>query len=442
MKKYGANSNCLTNRDFISTSKFSNERNNFSPLNESYFPHRLKKKSSQMSSKSITTTVKFEYTITRNNSIKDNLTKNESEIKKITSFSGGNILRTQSRILNCKKDEPLLLIKDYIYRNKVFENLNMDKICGSSYRKLMKDKNNINSDINKNIIISSNNNNAEQINNNDKNDIKENIKVTKEYTINYDNKIYVQNEKELKLKQRKKNNKFKKENKKINPKNKKINQENKYLLSKGDYFSDKNSIINNQNNNKKKQDLIIDKRKENEIMYIPQAKSEIKNKKKLYNEKHQKLKYLIGKKENIPFNIKTKILDIKGNKFNFENRNNSNLFLYNSFNSAKIKYPEENNKSNNYTKLNKKLDLLNELNSPSNKDNINSTKKMNNLNLYNKFTKQLKKDKFTNFNQYLTNRTMNLMSRFGRVENNKCIMPPNDLKNILFKEGAKFFDFC
>ena len=98
MKKYEANANCLTNRDFVSTSKFYNERNNFSPLNESYFPHRLKKKSSQLSSKSITTTVKFEYTITRNNSIKDNLTKNESEIKKITSFSGGNILRTQSRI--------------------------------------------------------------------------------------------------------------------------------------------------------------------------------------------------------------------------------------------------------------------------------------------------------------------------------------------------------
>ena len=441
MKKYEANSNSLTNRDFISTSKFSNERNNFFPLNESYFPHRLKKKSSQMSSKSITTTVKFEYTITRNNSIKDNLTKNESEVKKITSFSGGNILRTQSRILNNKKDEPLLLKKDYIYRNKVFENLNMDKICGSSYRKLMKDKNSINSDnINNNNIISSNNN-AEQINSNDKNDIKENIKVTKEYTINYDNKIYVQNEKELKMKQRKKNNKFNKQNKKLNPKNKKINQENKYILTKGDYYSDKNGINNNENNNKKKQNLMIEKRKENEIMYIPQAKSEVKIKKKLYNEKHQKLKYLIGQKENIPFNIKTKILDIKGNKFNHENRNNSNLFLYNSFNSAKIKYPEENNKSNNYAKLNKKLDLLNELNSPSNKDNINNIKKTNNLNLYNKFTKQLKKDKF-NFDKYLTNRTMNLMNRFGRFEDKKCIMPPNDLRNILFKEGAKFFDFC
>ena len=396
-----------------------------------------------MSSKSLTTTVKFEYTITRNNSIKDNLTKNESEVKKITSFSGGNILRTQSRILNNKKDEPLLLKKDYIYRNKVFENLNMDKICGSSYRKLMKDKNSINSDNinNNNNIISSNNNNAEQINSNDKNDIKENIKVTKEYTINYDNKIYVQNEKELKMKQRKKNNKFNKQNKKLNPKNKKINQENKYILTKGDYYSDKNGINNNENNNKKKQNLMIEKRKENEIMYIPQAKSEVKIKKKLYNEKHQKLKYLIGQKENIPFNIKTKILDIKGNKFNHENRNNSNLFLYNSFNSAKIKYPEENNKSNNYAKLNKKLDLLNELNSPSNKDNINNIKKTNNLNLYNKFTKQLKKDKF-NFDKYLTNRTMNLMNRFGRFEDKKCIMPPNDLRNILFKEGAKFFDFC
>ena len=90
--------------------------------------------------------------------------------------------------------------------------------------------------------------------------------------------------------------------------------------------------------------------------------------------------------------------------------------------------------------LNKKLEFLSELNSPVNKCKINSKKKTNNFNLYNRYTKQLKKDKF-NFNRYFTNKTISLMNRFGNSQNNKCIMPPNNLKNILFKEEAKYFDF-
>jgi hypothetical protein len=221
--------------------------------------------------------------------------------------------------------------------------------------------------------------------------------------------------------------------------NKKINDENKYIFTKADYYSDKYNI-KNPNNNTKKQNLIIDKSQECEIMYIPKAKSEVKNKKKLNNEKHKKLKYLIGQKENIPFNIKTKSLNIKENKFNCENRRNPNLFLYDNLSYTKNKYREENNKTMNQAFLNKKLEFLSELNSPVNKCKINSKKKTNNFNLYNRYTKQLKKDKF-NFNRYLTNKTISLMNRFGNSQNNKCIMPPNNLKNILFKEEAKYFDF-
>ena len=408
MKKFGLPSNNMANQDSISTSKFSNEGNNFFPLSENYIPQRLKKKASQLSSKSITTTVKFEYTISRNNSMKQNLLKNEKEIKRIASFSSGNILRTQSRILNSQKDEPILIKKEYTCRNKVFENLDMDKICGSSYRKIMKDKNNIDGIINS----KGNNNDTEQINNNGKDDVKENIKVIKEYTINYDKKIFLEDEKEVKMKPRKK---------------------------LGKDYSDKYNI-KNPNSNTKKQNLIIDKSQECEIMYIPKAKSEVKNKKKLNNEKHKKLKYLIGQKENIPFNIKTKSLNIKENKFNCENRRNPNLFLYDNLSYTKNKYREENNKTMNQAFLNKKLEFLSELNSPVNKGKINSKKKMNNFNLYNRYTKQLKKDKF-NFNRYLTNKTISLMNRFGNSQNNKCIMPPNNLKNILFKEEAKYFDF-
>ena len=400
-------SNILNNQELMSLSQFSNGYNSILSFKENYIPHKLRKKSRQLSSKSIKAKIKYEYSISKNNKLKENITKNEHDIKNLSSLSTGKILRTQSWILNNKKDEFLLIKNEYTCRNKGFENLNMDKISGSTYRKLLKDKNNNN--------VKNNN----KIQSKNKNDIKENIKVIKEYTINYDTKIL--NENDIK-------NELNKENQNIN------NNEYLLLLDKSDYFKDKNeSNINNDKNII----LNMDKQEKNEIKLIPKPEPEIKNRKKLFT---NKIKSLISKKENTPFNIKQKLFNInKDINFGFSPRNkiNSNIFSYKHFNCKKNKFPEENNKTMNKIKFNNRFELLNPLNYSNNRSNIN--KKMNNFNLYNKCSYLLKKGKF-NSKQYWTNRAINLINRFDNYENKKGIMPPNNLKNIFLKKEKEYFD--
>ena len=401
--------NVFNDKELMSITKFTNDYNNLLAFREKYLPQRLRKKSRQISSKSIKATIKYEYTISKNNSKKENQAKNEQDLRQF-SFSTGTILRTQSRILNNKKDDISMNKSEYTYRNKGFENFNMDKVCGSSYRKHIKKDNNCN-------------NNIRPIN---KNDLKE-YKVIKEYTINYDNTLFNENEYKMKLKEENEKNN---NNKNINQY---INQEKKFLLSKGDYYTDKNKHSTKNN-------LKEDKKVNNEINFIPKKESEIKLKKRLINEKHNRLKYLIAQKENIPFNIKQKLFNLKENSgYIPKNRNNSNLSLQKSyFNSKTNKRPEENNKTMHQIGLNKKIDFnfLNQLNSPNNRRN---TKNKNIFNLYNKFTNQLKKGKFDN-NSYLKNRTINSFNIYGKFGDEKCIMPPNNLKNIIMQKEKDYFD--
>ena len=403
----------INNPDLISVSKFPNNYNKFLSFQENYIPNRLRKKSRQLASKSIKATIKYEYSISKNNSIKENLPKNEHDKINQKSLSYGKILRTQSRILNNLHDEILLVKSQYTCRNKGFENLNMDKVCGSSYRKILKDNNN-------NIINNNNVNNQFDNNNN----LQENIKVIKEYTINYDNKIYNENDAKMKLH---------KENKNI------LNQDNKYFLPVGDNHINKNKMENSKNNDI---NLNIDKKKDdNEIYIIPyKEESETKIKKLLSNDKnkHNKIKNLIYQKENIPFNIKNKLFNSKENIYTPINKNNSNIFLYNNFKLKKNKFQEENNKtSNKIESNNKRFNFFNDSNFKNNRDNVD--KKVNNFNLYNQSSFQMRKDKFQ-FQQNLSNRTMNLRNRFGKSDDKKCIMPPNNLKSIIFKKESEYFD--
>ena len=286
----------INNPDLISVSKFPNNYNKFLSFKENYIPNRLRKKSRQLASKSIKATIKYEYSISKNNSIKENLAKNEHDKINQKSLSYGKILRTQSRILNNIHDEILLVKSQYTCRNKGFENLNMDKVCGSSYRKMLKDKKN-----NNNII--DNNNVNKQFDDNDS--LQENIKVIKEYTINYDNKIYNDNNTKKK---------FDKGNENI------LNQDNIYFLPVGDHHM--NKIENSKNDDI---NLNIDKKKDdNEIHIIPyKEESETKIKKLLSNDKnkHNKIKNSIYIKENIPFNIKNKLLNSKENIYTPINKN-------------------------------------------------------------------------------------------------------------------------
>ena len=128
----------INNKELINKTKFPYQYSNtLSPKGKytNLFIKRIKRNSAQISpcSSSMTTTIKYEYTISKNNAIKENKLKNENDIYYTQLNTTENILRTQSRILTSKPDEEFFLLRnDHAYRNKGFENFNMNKVCGSS----------------------------------------------------------------------------------------------------------------------------------------------------------------------------------------------------------------------------------------------------------------------------------------------------------------------
>ena len=427
-------SNIINNQELMTLSELSNNNTNVLLFKDNYLPQRLRKKSRQLSSKSIKATIKYEYTISKNNTIRENQTKNENDLKHL-SLSNGTMLRAQSRILNNKLDDCLMVKNEYTYRNRGFENFNMNKVCGSSYRKHKKNKNEIHFSNSKNSII------PEQL---DKNNSKGNIKVIKEYMINYDNKIF--NENDINMKINKENININKNINKIerkrnnkndnNPnKNKSVNTERKFILSKRDYYTDKNE-------KEKKIKFYIDKTNNIEIKSIRDKELEIFSKKKSTYDKHNNIKYLIEQKENIPFNIsfniKQKLINTrKKDIFIPKNKNTSNIFSYKMNHSKKNKYPEENSKTTYKLGFNKKFDSFNGISFQNSRKNIN--KNVNNIKMYNILANQMKKNVFGD-KQCLNNRTISIIKRNKNYENEKCIMPPNNLKNILFEKEKEYFD--
>lgn len=126
----------IQNKELITNTQFPYKYNNNLSQKGKYtnlFIKRIKRNSAQISpcSSSMTTTIKYEYTISKNNSIKENKLKNENDICYTQLNTTENILRTQSRILTNKPDDEFYLLKsEYTYRNKGFENFNMNKVCG------------------------------------------------------------------------------------------------------------------------------------------------------------------------------------------------------------------------------------------------------------------------------------------------------------------------
>ena len=105
--------------------------------------------------------------------------------------------------------------------------------------------------------------------------------------------------------------------------------------------------------------------------------------------------------------------------------------------SKKNKYPEENSKTTYKLGFNKKFDSFNGISFQNSRKNIN--KNVNNIKMYNILANQMKKNVFGD-KQYLNNRTISIIKRNKNYENEKCIMPPNNLKNILFEKEKEYFD--
>ena len=100
----------IERKELITNTKFPYKYNNNLSQKGKYtnlFIKRIKRNSAQISpcSSSMTTTIKYEYTISKNNSIKENKLKNENDICYTQLNTTENILRTQSRILTNKPDD-------------------------------------------------------------------------------------------------------------------------------------------------------------------------------------------------------------------------------------------------------------------------------------------------------------------------------------------------
>ena len=408
MEKSQINQNSITARELTKVFRFPEEfKNNFSSRDNNLI-NRLKKNSRPISSRSMTTTIKYEFTISRNNPIKERQIKNDHDAIS-QSLSNGKVLRTQSRILINKHDEDgLSLRNEYTYRNRGFENFNMNKVCGSSYHK---NKRNIPNKVLKQIV---------------KNNLNDNIKVIKEYKLNYVKDIFDENDnKDL-------------NNEKINAKNN-ITNGNKYEISKISYYTDKEENTNTNKNYLNKNNLLDNNKG---IKLLHESVSEIKNKNKLI--KSNKIKYLIhqkGNPDNLPFNIKNKILSINGNESKIKNKNNSNVFLFKNY-LNKRKYPEENNKTMDKISSKERFEQWNKFlyeNSGVKRYN-NKRRNANNINYYNNLANKLKNNTL-NYKRYSNERTINLINTYADYKKDKFIMPPNNLKSILLKKENEFFDY-
>lgn len=399
----------IERKELITNTKFPYKYNNNLSQKGKYtnlFIKRIKRNSAQISpcSSSMTTTIKYEYTISKNNSIKENKLKNENDICYTQLNTTENILRTQSRILTNKPDDEFYLLKsEYTYRNKGFENFNMNKVCGSSHHK--KKKNIMNQKLKQ--ICKNNLNNL--------NYLKENIQVIKEYKLNYNynNDITKGTENENINDQEQNNNK----------------DENKNQILKTDYY------INTDKNNQTEYDTNKKINHDSEIKFLPKFNSEIKTEKNsIYNTYSKSCKNIFPKKENLPYNLKYQIYN---STQKYQNDFNNFLKGYDVLFPKKNKKIEENNKTMDKIKLNKKYDFWNKYYRQNNSIRGNISKKREYYN--SKFDWKFNKN-FINPKINSINKTMHLINKYGNYKKEKCVLPPNNLRNIILKREKEFFE--
>ena len=90
----------------------------------------------------------------------------------------------------------------------------------------------------------------------------------------------------------------------------------------------------------------------------------------------------------------------------------------------------------NKIELNKKNNFWNKYYSQDNKIRGNVTNKKERYNnLENKF-----KNIIFNTKKGSTKKTINLINKYGYYKKEKCVLPPNNLSNIIFKREKEFFE--
>lgn len=412
-----------------------------------------KKQNKKLISKSITTTIKCEYKTTTNNSLKNNKTK-DNDTNYIKDEKCSTILRSQSNILNNRPTDSFCIkntnvsnyeknnhkYKQNNKKNKGFENFNLNKVCGSSHpiKQINNKNNNLIKKEEKNEINKKENNNNE-------------YKYFKSYTIKYD---YQEEENNITIDNNKvKNNKLLVEN----------NQIYNYRLKNNTLLTKNNNEIYNHENNlikNKEKILLLPKKQElySKIKKKPQKKHSLSTKNLLietkndnenkinignnkinqnYNKNNNKInKFILYNDKNIFFkdeenkndyNINEKLKSLKNHKIKkFFFRNNKYLFDDDDILNKKIRNKKSMIDKKNKININNHYfnNYNNYINSAFNKPNIINE---NYSNINDKIKTKIFSDK-----------TINFIKKYGNIENNKCVMPANNLSSILINNQKEF----
>ena len=418
------------NYNILSTIK---EKDSFFDIsNERDFNSQLlnKKYNRKLISKSVTTTIKYQY---KSSNCKYETNKIQNSSNTINNDKYSTILRSQSSILNKRLNNNYFnnnkkTISNYEinnYNNKKSKKNNQkkktkneEKSAGCSPQKRCNDFN-LSKFCNSSHPKNNNNNNINV------NYINNEYTFIKNYTLKYnyeENIDFLNNENTI----------HKYEN---NDKNKIIVNENKMIDNKENQCKNKDQNENEQNIS---------------ILLLPESsnkKDKAKNKREIYKSFSSKnVKDNYHSQKNLKNNDETKYNFIF-NKYN-ENKN-KNKFFYSANNLKKSKlnnqtfnieknikiYLPRNHKDKIYYFRNNDKQLENSKN--------NYTYKYN-KNMRNQFLKKLH-----NFNEQYSNnyskhntfseKTINIIKKFGSKDNIKCVMPANNLRNILFKNENELF---
>ena len=438
-----------------------------------FISYKINKRTNRrLVSKSITTTIKYEYKSLNDNIKNDKINNNKKK------ENCSSILRTQSSIINnrpydslSKKIKANNEIKNYKSKrekkkynkinedkinfttsNRGFENFSLSRVCGSSHppppQKQKEQKTN------------------NEIDNINKNEIDNNYNFIKSYTLNYNyKKIYEETNSFINNKNNENNNCLDKTN--VNKNEEKIENNIKFLRDKSEQDNVNNlSKTNSQN-----------------LFLLPES-TEIKNK---HNDKIKKSLsssninyYNYQKNNNDSLNNKTMSFNrLNKNKliFNHQINNLKNTIIQN--NKKHIFIPKEENKNENdknYINKIKKNNINNLYNkyhehktyyfrnefdidkTIQNKRNINNKKinskknnkyinnynnKIYNNNMYKNIIKDKNKIFLKKNSEYSTfnSKVNNFMKKYGNKEKVKCVMPANDLNNILSKNQVGIFEY-
>lgn len=437
-----------------------------------FITYKLKQRTrKKIVSKSITTTIKYEYK-SLNNDNKNNKTNNflNSNISKIRNEKTSALLRSHSRILNNmpyqnffnKKSQPKIDKEQSIIpaSNKGFQNFSLSKVCGSSHPHKAKERiivNNFGSNNINDIIKKVEKKDIDNINNIDNNHNDSDCRFVKSYSLNYKIKQLYE-EKETSNCININNNKYINKGKNIK------NKENTNISNIKLYDNIKNNkkeLLNNKKENSIEEIEIKKKSKINKSLSTNDIGAENYKKVNNYftnsdNDSKKTINYKVFNENKTKIHHPIKILIANNARTNIKTKNKNRIFI-----------PKEENKNQNEKVFeNKNKNIINNILKEDiyktffyrNESNFNKMKK-GQRSINNKILSRKKKENFNKkdfYDKYINNNSMynklssskmmknrrseKFLKKFGTQDKNSCVMPANSISTIISKNEMEFLN--